>query len=193
MSNLVIPALGAAAGFFVGGPTGAMIGWTAGSAYQTSQETIEQDSIADVRIQTASYGQTIPMIVGRQRISGNVIWRSEEREYSIESQGGKGGPTTVSTGYKVDLCIALCEGEILGVGRVWANEEILVNAGGKLPGTVYTGTNTQNPDPTMEALEGVGNVPAYRGLAYIMIEDYDLGVGGQVPQFSFEVIKNGGL
>lgn len=35
--------------------------------------------------------------------------------------------------------------------------------------TVYPGNLTQGPDPTLEAALGAGNVPAYRGLAYIVI------------------------
>ena len=42
----------------------------------------------------------------------------------------------------------------------------------------------------MEAVEGAGRVPAYRGLAYVVFEDLDLGpFGNRVPQFSFEVVR----
>ncbi|MEP2530654.1 glycoside hydrolase/phage tail family protein [Shimia sp.] len=42
----------------------------------------------------------------------------------------------------------------------------------------------------MEAVEGVGNVPAYRGTAYVVLEDVSLErFGNRVPQFSFEVVK----
>lgn len=54
-------------------------------------------------------------------------------------------------------------------------------------------TNSQNPDPTMEAVEGSGNVPAYRGLAYIVFSDFDLGASGRVPFFSFQVEKEVGI
>ncbi|GHC46234.1 phage host specificity protein [Gemmobacter tilapiae] len=47
------------------------------------------------------------------------------------------------------------------------------------------------PDPKIEAVEGAGNAPAYRGLAYVMIEDLDLTpFGNRVPQFSFEVVRS---
>ena len=42
----------------------------------------------------------------------------------------------------------------------------------------------------MEAVEGVGNVPAYRGTAYVVLEDLDLSpYGNRVPQFTFEVVR----
>jgi hypothetical protein len=38
------------------------------------------------------------------------------------------------------------------------------------------------PDPKIEAVEGAGNAPAYRGLAYVVIEDLDLTpYGNRVP------------
>lgn len=48
------------------------------------------------------------------------------------------------------------------------------------------------PDPTIEAALGVGNVPAYRGQAYVVMDDFQLGnFGNRIPNFEFEVIKSG--
>src|SRR5690606_7657774 len=54
----------------------------------------------------------------------------------------------------------------------------------------YPGDEEQLPDPKIEAVEGTGRVPAYRGIAYVVFEDLDLGrFGNRVPQFSFEVMR----
>jgi hypothetical protein len=54
---------------------------------------------------------------------------------------------------------------------------------------VYPGSEDQLPDPLIEAIEGAG-APAYRGLAYVVIEELELSAyGNRVPQFSFEVIR----
>lgn len=46
----------------------------------------------------------------------------------------------------------------------------------------YRGTLTQDPDATIEAVEGVGDVSAYRGIAYQVLDDWDVtAFGGQVP------------
>ena len=46
------------------------------------------------------------------------------------------------------------------------------------------------PDPKIEAVEGSGNAPAYRGIAYVVLEDLPLGqFGNRIPQFSFEVLR----
>ena len=203
MANLVISAAGAAVGYMIGGPTGAQIGWMVGSYAAGSQNknTAAAPTIGDLRVQTSQYGVNIPVPVGKQRISGNVIWANDKTTYETKTgssggKGGGGGTQTVTIGYKVSMAIAICKGPILGISRVWANGQIIVDArteANPLIGTLYLGSNTQNPDSTMESHLTAGNVPGYRGLAYIVLTDFDLGTSGVIPQFSFEVLKQGGL
>ena len=72
--------------------------------------------------------------------------------------------------------------------RVWADgNEIQPDS---LNLRIYKGGTDQLPDPKIEAVEGAGHAPAYRGVAYCVIEDLDLSLfGNRVPQFSFEVIR----
>lgn len=193
MTTLVLPAVGAGIGFFVGGSTGAQVGWVLGSYLANTQTKISQDQLGDLTIQTSQYGTIIPFVIGKQRVTGNIIWTSPKTTYTFTSSGGKGGgPQTVSTGYKISLAIALCKGPILGISRVWADGTLIIDSGNTV-GTIYTGANDQLPDPTIQGYEGAANVPAYRGLAYTVLKDYDLGVTGRIPQLSFEVIKQGGV
>lgn len=54
--------------------------------------------------------------------------------------------------------------------------------------TFYNGTEDQLPSDVIEAWKGVGNVPAYRGLAYMVVEDDDVTeLSGAVPQYEFVV------
>jgi hypothetical protein len=196
MANLIIPAAGALVGYAVGGPTGAQLGWVVGSAVATGRQEIRQGTIGDLRVQTAEYGVAIPYVVGRQRVSGNIIWAAEKKTYDIKTKTGKGGPTTVSTGYTVSLLVAICAGPILGVSRVWANGDLIVDARTEakpLPGQLYLGSLTQTADPTYQSAVGAANAPAYRGLAYMALTDFDLGASGVIPQFSFEVVRGAEL
>lgn len=208
MANLVISAAGAAVGYLVGGPTGASIGWTIGSALSAKdpQTAMSAPSVGDLKVQTSQYGVTIPVCVGLQRVSGNIFWATDKTAHTVKTktnEGGKGGLTggggsvsMVSTTYSVNLAIGICKGPILGIRRVWADGKLIIDASttaNPLIGTLYVGDNTQLPDATMESHLGSGNVPAYRGLAYIVLSNYDLGVTGRIPMFSFEVIKEGGL
>ena len=45
---------------------------------------------------------------------------------------------------------------------------------GRTSVSVYLGTDDQLPDPRMQATLGVANTPAYRGLAYIVFNDFEL-------------------
>jgi hypothetical protein len=51
---------------------------------------------------------------------------------------------------------------------------------------IYTGTQTQEPDPTIESYLGVGNVPAYRGRAYMVVTD-DETQAGEIAQYEIIV------
>ncbi len=57
--------------------------------------------------------------------------------------------------------------------------------------TFYNGSETQLPDPLLEAELGAGNVPGYRGTSYIVFEQFNLTeYGNRIPQFNFEIIEN---
>ena len=77
-------------------------------------------------------------------------------------------------------------GPIQGVRRIWAGGNLIYDAGGDDLETIiasnqaaqgfriYFGGEDQQPDPRMQADLGVGNCPAYRGLAYIVFYDFAL-------------------
>ncbi|KGG90847.1 hypothetical protein P245_15485 [Comamonas thiooxydans] len=197
MAQLVVSAVGAGVGFMVGGPAGAKVGWIAGSllgAYAFA-ETQKQEGprLNDLKITGTDYGEPLPWVQGSPRIAGQIIWASERREHKhTESQGKGGGSESTSYTYTCDLMILLSENPIAGVGRVWANSELVYGQGSTKDGfwremRVYTGTAEQMPDPLYEAAVGVGNAPAYRGHGYVVIENLDLGGSGNIPNLTFEI------
>lgn len=57
--------------------------------------------------------------------------------------------------------------------------------------TFYIGSESQTVNATMEAYEGTGNVPAYRGTAFMVIKRLKLqNFGNRVPQFTFQVAED---
>ncbi len=210
MATIVLSAAGMALGGTMGGTVlglgMATIGRAAGAALGSAidqrlmgggSDAIETGRVDRFRLTGASEGAAISQVYGRMRIAGQVIWATHftETKKSSSSGGGKGGPPkpkikTVQYSYRVSLAIALCEGEISRVGRVWADGAEI--ARDDLNMRMYSGSQSQLPDPKMEAVEGAGQVPAYRGIAYVVLEDLDLGpFGNRVPQFSFEVMRPG--
>lgn len=205
MATLVLGAAGAAFGAGFGGAvlgvSGAVLGRAAGATLGqvidqkllgSGSAAVEVGRLDRLRLTGATEGAAIARVVGRMRLSGQVIWASRFAESSTTSRGGKGGgqrATVTQYSYSVSLAIALCEGEISGVGRIWADGQQLSSESMNL--RVYKGGMDQLPDPKIEAVEGAGQAPGYRGTAYVVIEDLDLSrFGNRVPQFTFEVFRS---
>ncbi|SPF80824.1 baseplate multidomain protein megatron [Pseudoprimorskyibacter insulae] len=206
MATILLSAAGAAIGGAVGGTvlglSAAAIGQFAGATLGRAldqrimgrgSDAVEAGRLDRLRVSGAGEGKAVPRLFGRVRVGGQVIWASNFEEHvTVSGGGGKGaprGPEVHSYSYSVSLALALCEGEIAGVRRVWADgAEVAMR---DLNIRIYKGDHTQLPDPKMEAIEGPGMVPAYRGTAYVVIEDLSLAkFGNRVPQFSFEVVRN---
>ena len=206
MATIVLGAVGAAVGGSLGGSAlgissvvlGRALGSTVGRIIDQKlmgggSEVVETGRMDRLRVLGASEGGAVPASYGRMRVAGNVIWASRFKETATvqESGGGKGapsGPSTKSYSYSVNVAIAVGEGEIARIGRIWADGQIVPSS--ELNMRVHRGTEDQQPDPVISALEGEENAIAYRGTAYVVFEDLDLGrFGNRVPQMSFEVIR----
>ena len=203
MATLLLSAAGAAAGAGFGGTVlglsgaviGRAIGATIGRAIDqrllgSGSDPVDIGRIDRLRLTGAGEGGAIGQVWGRMRVGGQVIWATEFTETVRRRRTGKGAPKPKVNeySYSVSLAIALCEGEILRVGRIWADGNEISSRDLNL--RVYVGSETQLPDPLVEAVEGAGHAPAYRGLAYVVIEDLELSsYGNRVPQFSFEVVR----
>lgn len=132
----VLTVVGAGVGFFVGGPAGAAIGAQVGGAvggYIDGPQQFEGPRLTDLRVNTSTYGEPIPIITGpSNRMASNLIWTSGLKEKSSKKkQGGKGGPSAETTeySYSVDVANALAEGVISNVKKIWANNKVLVDIG----------------------------------------------------------------
>ena len=205
MATLLLSAAGAAIGGMASGTvlglTGAVIGRAVGATLGrvidqrllgSGSDPVERGRIDRFRITQAGEGAPVAQLFGRMRLGGQVIWSTQFVERATTSGGGGKGappqPKTTTYSYSVSLALALCEGEIRRVGRVWVDgvELDLTTVSMR----VYRGTGDQMPDPLIEAVEGAGQVPAYRGIAYVVFEDLDLTpFGNRVPQFAFEVTR----
>jgi len=206
MATVVLSYAGAALGSMIGGPLGGVIGRAAGGIagniidqglFGAKRRRIEGPRLQDLRVMASEEGAAIPVVWGRMRIAGQVIWATnilEVKETSTERESSKAaaGPSSKVTRYSyfASFAIGLCEGEIDGIGRVWADGREIDASGFTL--RVYRGTETQAPDSLIVAVEGTGKAPAYRGLAYVVFEQLPLAdFGNRIPQLSFEVLRRG--
>ena len=200
MATILLQAAGGIVGGILGGPFGAILGRAAGglagasidAALFGSTRRSEGPRLGNTRIMEADEGAGIARIYGTVRVAGQVIWTTRFEEVSkTERQGGKGGaPKSETTTYSYygNVAIGLCEGPIAAIRRVWADGEEMDLT--EVSIRVYPGGEGQAPDPLIEAKQGIGNAPAYRGLAYVVFERMALERwGNRIPQLSCEVLR----
>ncbi len=204
MATLALGAIGAAAGnaflpaglSFLGQAAGKFVGAQIDQALfgaSSNGRSVDGPRLSDLRVTTSTEGAPIPRLYGRARIGGQLIWATalEEETASRHAGGsGKGGrsaATGVNFSYYANFAIGLCEGEITGLGRVWADgREIDIS---DHTTRLYTGTAVQTADPLI-SLKQEAAAPAFRGLAYIVFEHFPLAeFGNRIPQLSFEVSR----
>ena len=152
--------------------------------------TNRADMIGDFQINTASYGEVVPEVLGTTRLSGNIIYYDDftPHEHKTTTRTGKGGGskhTEITYTYTVACAIGLCEGPIHGIGKVWRDKEIYDYPNEKIELTAYKGDYGQAPWPYVLSKHPDKALP-YSGLAY-MAGVVDLGERGSLPQYNFEI------
>ena len=202
MATVALQYAGSAVGGMLGGPLGGILGRAAGGLIGSFADarlfgkgrTTKGPRLDDLTVMGSSEGASIPVVWGRARIAGQVIWATDFEEEATRSAGtgakgtdaGSDAATTYS--YYANFAVGLCEGPVSSIGRVWADgKEITLDT---LTWRFYRGDEDQMPDGLILAKEGADAAPAYRGLAYIVFERMPLAAyGNRLPQLSFEVTR----
>lgn len=203
MATLVLTAVGTAIGGPIAGALGASLGGAIGGlAGQAIDAHIFRPGartgprLADLQVQTSRYGAQVPRLYGTIRAAGTVIWATDLRETSATSGGGKGRPDLTSYSYSASLAVALSARPISGIGRIWADGNLLRGAAGDWKSPLgafrmHHGGEDQPRDPLIAAALGVDQTPAHRGCAYVVFEDLQLAdFGNRIPSLSFEIIAD---
>ncbi len=192
----------------IAGAAGTIAGTIIDRMLFSQGEDFQGPRLSDLTVQTSTEGATLPILFGTMRFAGNIIWSTGLTENATEEeQGGMsgGGSSYTTYSYTTDAAVAICEGVITGIRRIWADSKLiydvsetasvdtLVSSSSIAKSIrIYTGTEDQLEDPLIQAVEG--SAPAYRGTAYIVVEDLNLAdFGNRLPNFTFEVVKSGTL
>lgn len=201
MAGIVLGAIGS----YFGGPIGYFLGSTIGNMLDPQKITNYGPKLDDKKVMTSTYGNTLPIIYKTMRTAGNMIFSTEIQE-TEHSDGGKGGPqvTNVTYTYSQTMAIAICEGPITGIRKIWANGKLIYNSGSTQSSTIlashqisdgitfYNGSEDQLPDPTIQSYAGIDKTPAFRGVAYVVFNNFQLQeYGNRTPNFEFEVVNDG--
>ncbi len=206
MATLVLSAVGSALGGQIGGSVlgvsaaalGRAAGGVAGALIDQrllgpGAAAVEGPRIARFRVPGGGEGAALPRVWGRMRVGTHAIWAARFKETATRDSvgGGKGaagGGAVTRYSYSASFALALCEGPIDRIGRIWADSQEISPS--DLPHRLYLGDDNQEPDPLIAGVEGADNAPAYRGVAYLVLEDLPLErFGNRIPQISVEVFR----
>ena len=196
MATLVLTAAGQAIGGPIGGAIGSVVGQYVDRNILFAPKGRQGPRLGDLSVQTSSYGTLLPKIFGTMRVAGTVIWATDLVERRATS-GGKGQPRVTTYSYSASFAVALSARRLAGVGRIWADGKLLRGAAGDFKSAclfrLHGGDEDQPADPLIAAVEGIGQAPAYRGLAYAVFEDLQLeDYGNRIPSLTFELLADAG-
>lgn len=192
----------------------ASLGWTVGSTvgrmlFPPKQPHQVGPRLGDLSVTSSAHGAPINIGYGTHRMNGNIIWAKPLKEVAVRSgggggkggkggggKGGGGGSTTFQ--YYANVAVAFSEGVADDVLRIWANNELIYDKTGEegvvrkggLNFRFYRGTDDQMPDGLIQADKGADLTPAYRGICYIVFEDYNVTDIRHVPSFTAEITYN---
>ncbi len=151
--------------------------------------TIDNGSVANFQINQATYGITVPIILGTSRQSANVIdwFNFTKTSHKSTQKTGKGGgskTTTITYTYKAAVLLALCEGQIAGIDKVWVDTDTITTLAdtgltlfnGAIGQPVWDYTITKEPTHALP----------YSGLAYVA-GYIDLNDSGGLKTYGFEI------
>src|ERR1051325_1400597 len=202
MARQILPIIGAAVGSYLGGPTGAQIGWMVGSYLGNAVDPQVQKApnIGDLSQQTSQEGNPRPVVFGTSPpMAGNLIACSQPKVVKRRKRQGKGGPVIETNSIYRTYAVGICEGPA-GIVRVWKNGTLVYDIRPGVTGMdkqnteflktarLYDGNFTQLPSPDLEAFLGVGNTPAFRGTCYMVQANEDLtDSAGAISAWAFQV------
>jgi hypothetical protein len=128
MASLVLGTIGTnlfgAFGGFIGSAVGGIID---AYLFTPDPQDVEGPRLEDNQATSADAGVPIPWVFGADRIGGVIIQTSDiiETRNVEELTAGKKSYKSITYTYSMTLAAMMCEGPILGLGRIWADGNLL--------------------------------------------------------------------
>lgn len=201
----VLGVVGGVVGAFFGYPQlGFVVGSLVGGLLTPGEKT-EGPRVEDTKVSVSEYGGGIPETYGNNVPPATWIWSTDIIEVGTTTKQGKGGGPENTT-YRQFLHGYLCLGKtpppgtVVAIRKVWVDRKLRYDASSGLPASqalatsenpfatisFHPGFEDQLPHPIIEAYEGIGNVPAFRGVIGIAVFGLEC-PGGRIPQLAFEI------
>lgn len=154
----------------------------------------QQPAAMGLRVQSSVYGSPVPILFGKNRVPGNLIWYGAftpiaHTTTQSAGKGGGGSSSSTSYTYTTSFALALCEGLALSLSSVWVNKSKYTSPGDAGVSSFFGGGNGQGTWAYMDS-----NFPTqslnYRNVSYVGFATYDLGSNTSLPNFTFEITHN---
>jgi hypothetical protein len=202
------------AGIGLGGSLGLSAGELVSSL--VVHPTVDGPRLSDSQVSGSANGAPIPFGYGGFRMAAQIIWSSgiiETATDQSQSSKGIGSPTTLTYTYTISFAAAFCQGPA-SVTRIWGDSKLIYDSTSKgavtsdtfdtgLQNTgkgesggqttvvipiIYPGNETQDPDPTIQAAEGIDQTPAFRNICYALYNNLPLAdFGNRLPNIRGEI------
>lgn len=173
--------------FGLGFSIGSVIGGIAGSVLFPPAGVVGP-RLNDLQISSSAPGNPIAFGYGTYRFGGQIIWAQLIQEHKTK-KSAKGGPTITSYSYTCTFAASFGEGpgQII---QLWGDQNVFyditgttkIAASDAFVPTLYEGSETQLPDPTIVAIAGADVTPGYRGQIYAVFTNFPLEqYGNRIP------------
>lgn len=147
----------------------------------------QKPAYTGLQLQTSSSSIPVTIAWGANRFAPNLIWYDGFKAHKHKKKAGKGAPKQTTYTYSVDVMLALGEGQMHGIGKVWKDKDqkdSISDVGlsffdGSNSQAVWGYLASQYPDAAL----------AYRQTAYLAGASYDLGEQATLPNHTFEVFS----
>ncbi len=219
----VVGVVGAGIGYAVGGAAGAWkgleIGLMLGGMLYPPASLAGPRALAGMHLTLPQKGQVLPVLYGRMRMAGTIIWYGNPQVSDTSGAGGSGGAKGQGQ-CSVGLAIALAEGRVSNLHNIWSNGDKLVlvdtncdfwfGEGDQALDTYMSGYLTTLRDPAYTDADGnwlpglsptpgtyaetpqyyLRQVPArYPYICYIVMKDFPTGGGLSIPNLTYEISR----
>lgn len=117
-------------GFYAGNPAlGYLLGSAIGSHLAGPLEGPDGPRLDDLKAFRADYGAPLAKVYGAMRVPGHLIWSQPFTEHVHEETVGdsllSSGTTVTTYSYTASFAVAVAQGPIVGVRRIWANGQLI--------------------------------------------------------------------
>jgi hypothetical protein len=154
----------------------------------------EPKRLGSMNIQSAGYGNTIPVVFGKTRLPVTLFYYGNFKANPVMSaeqqQAGKGGKkpkqTLQSYSYTAAIALGIAAHAIQSIARLWVDKNKYASVA-ELGFSVFTGLNSQIPWGYLSTFEPAKAVNL-RGFSYMAVNNYPLSDNASIGNHSVEVL-----